>query len=330
MSEYKGRINVSKDTMLFVVNEVLNQEIKENTTKENILKMIPKIYKKVDAREIIKLLPYGSYKSLESLMNYIKTSDNIKEFFYKEVHQEVRYLEETMIIVMRANHGKYEYSLNPGVIQNLAKLYSEENRKIAERYGKIENLTKGILYSYGIVEFNFLKETICKNMKEIISQEELEDLYYKRLNLNMMVNYKEIKWTNSNETELFATYIDDEWEPIDIVDIAVEQKSRGLKYKKFSEKEILSREEYLWDKSTQNFFNYIKSKNQNIWELKFQRIVKENEFGKDILRILIEECNFESEEDIEEFMQHFMNWYNNSPQYVLGGYSPIEFRKIHN
>lgn len=330
MSEYKGRINVSKDTMLFVVNEVLNQDIKENITKENILKMIPKIYEKVDAREIIKLLPYGSYKSLESLMNYIKTSDNIKEFFYKEVHQEVRYLEKIMIIVMRANHGKYEYSLNPGAIQNLAKLYSEENRKIAERYGKIENLTKGILYSYGIVEFNFLKETICRNMKEIISQEELEDLYYKRLNLNMMVNYKEIKWTNSNETELFATYIDDEWEPIDIVDIAVEQKSRGLKYKKFSEKEILSREEYLWNKSTQNFFNYIKSKNQNIWELKFQRIVKENEFGKDILRILIEECNFESVEDIEEFMQHFMNWYNNSPQYVLGGYSPIGFRKIHN
>ena len=39
MGEYNGRINVSKDTMLFVVNSVFNQGIKENTTKENILKL---------------------------------------------------------------------------------------------------------------------------------------------------------------------------------------------------------------------------------------------------------------------------------------------------
>jgi len=27
-------------------------------------------------------------------------------------------------------------------------------------------------------------------------------------------------------------------------------------------------------------------------------------------------------------MELFMEWYNNSPQYVLGGYSPVEFRKL--
>lgn len=26
-------------------------------------------------------------------------------------------------------------------------------------------------------------------------------------------------------------------------------------------------------------------------------------------------------------MDLFTDWYNNSPQYMLGGYSPIEFRK---
>ena len=40
MGEYIGRINVSKDTMLFVVNTVLKKGIKESTTKENILKMM--------------------------------------------------------------------------------------------------------------------------------------------------------------------------------------------------------------------------------------------------------------------------------------------------
>ena len=44
MGEYIGRINVSKDTMLFIVNTVFEKGIKESTTKENILKMIPEIY----------------------------------------------------------------------------------------------------------------------------------------------------------------------------------------------------------------------------------------------------------------------------------------------
>lgn len=48
MEEYKGRINVSKDTMLFVTNYVLENEIKESTTKENILKLMPEIYEKAD------------------------------------------------------------------------------------------------------------------------------------------------------------------------------------------------------------------------------------------------------------------------------------------
>ena len=58
MGEYEGRINVSKDTMLFVVNTVLKKEIKESTTKENILKMMPEVYESASAKEIIKLLPY--------------------------------------------------------------------------------------------------------------------------------------------------------------------------------------------------------------------------------------------------------------------------------
>lgn len=36
MGEYNGKINVSKDTMLFVVNDIFDNEIKESTTKENI------------------------------------------------------------------------------------------------------------------------------------------------------------------------------------------------------------------------------------------------------------------------------------------------------
>ena len=92
MGEYIGRINVSKDTMLFIVNTVLNNKIKESTTKENILKMIPEIYEKADSVELIKMLPYKTYIALKDLMEYIKTSDDIKKFFCHSEHQDVRYL----------------------------------------------------------------------------------------------------------------------------------------------------------------------------------------------------------------------------------------------
>ena len=43
------------------------------------------------------------------------------------------------------------------------------------------------------------------------------------------------------------------------------------------------------------------------------------EYGNDIV---------DEEDDVEfkKFMDLFTDWYNNSPQYMLGGYSPIEFR----
>lgn len=33
MGEYNGRINVTKDTMIFVINSVFENNIKESTTK---------------------------------------------------------------------------------------------------------------------------------------------------------------------------------------------------------------------------------------------------------------------------------------------------------
>lgn len=97
MGEYNGRINVSKDTMLFVVNSVFDKDIKESTTKENILKMMPEIYENADDEQIIKMLPYRTYKDFEGLIEYIKTSDDIKSFFHKREHPDIRYLEEAML-----------------------------------------------------------------------------------------------------------------------------------------------------------------------------------------------------------------------------------------
>ena len=327
MGEYNGKINVSKDSMLFVVNSVFNQGIKESTTKENILKLMPAIYENADDEEIIKMLPYRTYKDLERLIDYIKTSDDIKSFFYKREHPDIRFLEEAMIIVMRAKYSDYNYSLNPGVIEKLKRLFSKENREIAKRYGEIENLTRRMLYAYGIVDFEFLRKQFCKYMNEIITETELRDIYFTRLNLNTFVNDYDIRWTNTNEIQPFVTYLDEEEVPIDIGQIAEEQKARKMKYKQFSKQELLKREEYLYDERAKKLYNFLKSKNNNIYEWTFKRLLKNNELGIDILGDLSNMCMFENDIELKKFMDLFTDWYNNSPQYMLGGYSPIEFRK---
>lgn len=327
MGEYNGRINVSKDTMLFVVNSVFNKDIKESTTKEEILKMMPDIYENADDEEIIKMLPYRAYNYLEKLIEYIKTSDDIKSFFYKREHPDIRFLEEAMIIVMRAKYSDYNYSLNPGVIEKLKRLFSKENREIAKRYGEIENLTRRMLYAYGIVDFEFLRKQLCKYMNEIITETELRDIYFTRLNLNTFVNDYDIRWTNTNEIQPFVTYLDEEEVPIDIGQIAEEQKARKMKYKQFSKQELLKREEYLYDERAKKLYNFLKSKNNNIYEWTFKRLLKNNELGIDILGDLSNMCMFENDIELKKFMDLFTDWYNNSPQYILGGYSPIEFRE---
>lgn len=326
MSEYIGRINVSKDTMLFVLNSVFNKEVKESTTKENILKMMPEIYENTNPEEIIKLLPYDTYNALENLIEYVKKCTDIEKFFYESAYKEIHYLEDAMIIVMRAKYSKYNYSLNPGVIEKLSKLFTNENRKIAERYGKIERLTKGMLYSYGVVEVEFFIKQMSEYMNEDILGEELYDIFFKRLNLNTFVNYYDVKWTNTNQEQDFLTYLDEEI--IDIGTIVDGQKGRGLRYKKFKKSEILNREEILWDENAKKLYDFIESNNIDIYEYSFQRMLKRNELSEKILEDLMQKCRFKNEEDIDKFLKLYMEWYNNSPQYELGGYTPTELMKI--
>lgn len=327
MREYNGRINVTKDTMIFVVNSVFENNIKESTTKEDILKMMPDIYKNADEEKIIEMLPYRTYKDLERLIEYAKTSDDIKTFFLKREHPNIRFLEEAMIIVLRVKYHDYNYTLNPGVIEKLKGLFSEENKKIAKRYGEIEDLTKCMLYAYGIVDFEFLRKQLSKYMNEIITETELRDIYFTRLNLNTFINDYNIKWTNTNEIQPFVTYLDEEEVPIDIGQIAEEQKARRMKYKQFSKQELLKREEYLYDERAKKLYKFLKSKNDNIYEWTFKRLLKNNELGIDILGDLSNMCMFEDDKELKKFMNLFTDWYNNSPQYMLGGYSPIEFRE---
>lgn len=190
------------------------------------------------------MLPYGTYKALEDLIKYTKASNDIIKFYYKSEHSDVKYLEEAMIIFMRAKKNEHEYQLNPGVIEKLRKIFSMENKEIAKRYGKIEKLTKGMLYSYGVVEFEFFRKQICKYMNEIITEDELYDLYFKRLNLNLDVNYYHVRWMNNNEKQDFITYLDEEEDSQEIGFIADEQKYRRLNYKIFTKEEILNRDDY--------------------------------------------------------------------------------------
>ena len=65
MQEYNGRIDIFKDDMLFVVNEGFEQNVKNSIAKENILKLMPKIYENAVDREILKFLPYKNIYNLK-------------------------------------------------------------------------------------------------------------------------------------------------------------------------------------------------------------------------------------------------------------------------
>ena len=107
MKEYNGRINLLKDEMLFVANEVFDQNIKSSETKENILKKIPKMYENADEKDIIKLLPYDGYKALDKLKEHVKNSGDIKEFTKTEEYVGIIYLEKAMILVLRVKGNQY-------------------------------------------------------------------------------------------------------------------------------------------------------------------------------------------------------------------------------
>ena len=163
-------------------------------------------------------------------------------------------------------------------------------------------------------------------MNEIITEKELRDIYYIRLNLNTFVKDYNVRWINNNEIQNFVTYLDEEYSPIDIGQIADEQKSRGMLYKQFSKQEILNRKEFLWTQKAQNLYDFMESINSQIYEWHFKRVLKKNELGLDILKELSDMCIFEDEAEIKKFLNLFTDWYNNSPQYMLGGYTPIEFK----
>ena len=72
------------------------------------------------------------------------------------------------------------------------------------------------------MNFDFLRKQLCKYMNEIITEEELRDIFFTRMNLNRFVNDYNIKWTNTNEVQYFVTYLDEEYSPVDIGEIAEE------------------------------------------------------------------------------------------------------------
>ena len=90
----------------------------------------------------------------------------------------------------------------------------------------------------------------------------------------------------------------------------------------------MARTEYYWDEKTESFFEYLKSRNERLKKEHFELFVKQNELGEDVLQELMMIAFIFNEKDAEEFRYKFLEWYNNSPQYVLGGYTPNEMMSM--
>lgn len=324
MENKRWKITTTKDTMLHIFNNVFKQDVKENMTKENMIKLIPDLYKGENLIEVIKMISYEAYEALEKILKYVEGGLELEEAIKKSKYIGNN-LEEVMIIVMRISGRDAKYSLNVDP-NELAPMFSKENKRLAKKYDKIEKIVTGLIYSYGIIEIETLRKMVCKCLKEIIPEDDIYGFIFKRLDLNLLIDYHYIHWENNGQDECYVSYIRDE--EIDVSKIAAEQKGRGLNYKTLKEDEILARTEDFWNDNTEKFYEYLKSRNGKLEKDHFKLFVKLNEYGENVLEELMMIAFIYNEKDVNEFMFHFMEWYNNAPQYMLCGYSPNEMLDV--
>ena len=339
MENEKGRIDILKDEMLFALVEILEQDVKMTIKKEEILKMLPKVYNDLSVEKIIKILPYDSYLALEEIIKYVKDNSNTEDVtkkiisFYDKKDKGVKYLIDLMIVVLRVKKGKHTYYVDLEVLKALEKIYTDENRKKVEEYEKLEKIILGILYTYGVVENKYFLKTISRCMGKIIPENEILKFVFTRINLSKIVKYEYLEWEN-NTVDEFITYLssnntfDNGFEPSrnDVINIAVEQKIRGLNYKKYTKDEYIAQAKSILGKREKDFLEYINQYEiipNFIFELilvKIKSAVDVNEWFMPILE--------EMEKDkVSEFLDKYKKFYNNLPSYVLCGYSPNEYSK---
>lgn len=333
MGEYQGRINLSKEDIRFVVNEIFEANASDNTSKEKLLKIAVSLYKEENYDKILKMLPFEGYKTLEQLIKFVgengkkEKNADIKAFIKECDFRGFRELEKVLIVCVRAKYGEYLYNVNEDILDGLQGLFTEKNRNIANRYGLMEKLILGMLYTYGVVNFEFFRKELSRHMKEIISKEEIYDFIFYRLNLNPLAETRMIHWTNINEKDELITYLMDEIDDYDrVISIFTEQKSRDWEYKLFTKKELMNRNRYLSNENSDKLCNFIKKKDCYFSDYDMQVYNKSVELGENVLEELLDEYEFE-EEEIQSFISLYMEWYNNMPQYELGGYSPMELAK---
>lgn len=324
MKEKIWRITTTKDTMLHILNSIFDQEVKQSTTKENMLKLLPELYKGENLKELIKVISYEAYQGLEKTLKYVEDGLSVEEAVKKSGYIG-NDLEEAMIIILRMSGIECEHALtvNP---KQLAPMFSNENKKLAQKYDKIEKLIKGLMYSYGVIEIATLRKMICKYMSEIMPEEEIYKFIFKRLDLNLLIDYHYIHWDNTGEEECYISYLDQE--KVDIAGIAAEQKGRGLIYKKLKENQVLERDLCYWDDVTEEFYKYLKNKNKSIDKKEFAIYAKVNEIGIDVVDPIMNMVDLSSKNEVYEFKEQFLKWFKNSPQYGLGGYTPNEMLKL--
>ena len=88
----------------------------------------------------------------------------------------------------------------------------------------------------------------------------------------------------------------------------------------------MNRNRYLSNENSDKLCNFIKKKDCYFSDYDMQVYNKSVELGENVLEELLKIYEFE-EEEIQSFISLYMEWYNNMPQYELGGYSPMELAK---
>lgn len=324
MDNKKKRIELpSKDTMLFVANDLCNLGINPSLSKQKILNKVFDFYNREN--NILKLIDMLSINAIDNLKkvyeSYISGKDYLDEFSNMYYNDD---LIDTMIFYIDSitlNKDKYEsIKCNELVLKNIGKIFSLENKELINKTILLEEVVLGLLYSYGVMRSDYFLSFVNNYLNTNYTLDELYDLIYTKLYLNREVNRFTIHWKNIDETEEYVSYMNYSDE---LALVCEEQKNRNFEYNIFETNYLIDRSKKLINKDIENIVDYLKEKNKTIKDDDLAKFVRSCLMGLDnTLDLLKEILKDVDEDDFDECLDQVSKWHNDLNMYSLCGYSP--------
>ena len=319
----KTKIDLStRNTLLFILNSIYEQDVKDTLTKKTLIKKINELYQdEENILRLIQILSTSSYKKLERIYNdYKKGKDVIESFLNNKTDDLIDcalfYIVETKYT---DNSLDINYIFNIDAFNHLDVLFSKRGKELYEKEKLFEEVMIGLTNIYGVIKMDYFVSLVNSYLKESYDEDSLIDRLLTKLSFNQLVNNFTINWKNIGENDTFFTFMeyDDE-----LGRICESQKQLDYSYNIFDLDEVISRAIHNRSKSTNEVIKKIKEYNKKITDEEIDRFIDNSVKGNEEFINQIERILSDVEEAKKDDMVKILsNWHNDLELYPLCGNS---------